>query len=73
MLKRADISPRPTAALFAHLSKEAPEFSAAFLNSHPSSSSRAEKFAASFDRNGRYRPALTRADAAALAGICRKS
>lgn len=73
MLKRADISPKPTAALFARLSKEAPEFSAAFLNSHPSSSSRAAKFAASFDPQAHYQQALGRDQADALFDICRKA
>ena len=72
MLRRAGISPRPTAELFARLSKEAPEFSAQFLNSHPLSSQRAQKFAASFDPRARYAPALSPDQADALAEICTK-
>ena len=72
MLQRARISPKPTSALFARLSKEAPEFSAAFLNSHPSSNSRAAKFGASFDPRVHYQPALSREQADALFDICRK-
>ena len=70
MLKRAAISPRPTAELFARLAKETPEFSAQFLNSHPLSSQRAQKFAASFDQHARYTPALSQTQAKALAEIC---
>ena len=72
MLRRAGISPRPTAELFARLSKETPEFSARFLNSHPLSSQRARKFAASFDPGARYAPALSAGQADALAEICTK-
>lgn len=72
MLKRAHISPQPTAQLFRRLSKEAPEFSAEFLNSHPLSSERAAKFATSFDPHARYQPALSRDQADALFDICRK-
>jgi Zn-dependent protease with chaperone function len=72
MLKRADISPEPTAELFRRLSQEAPEFSAAFLRSHPSSDKRAQAFAASFDPRANYQPALNRDQADALFDICRK-
>jgi Zn-dependent protease with chaperone function len=73
MLKRADISPRPTAQLFDHLSKlevKAPGFSSEFLQSHPLSDKRAQKFAASFDSRARYQPALSRDDEDALFDIC---
>ena len=72
MLKRAHISPRPTAALFRRLSTEAPQFSAQFLNSHPQSASRARNFEASFDPKEQYEPALTRDQSDALFDICRK-
>lgn len=72
MLKRADISPVPTAQLFQRLSKESPEFSAQFLESHPASGQRAQKFAASFDRHAHYQPALDRDSSDALFDICRK-
>ena len=72
MLKRAHISPRPTGALFQRLSKEAPQFSAEFLQSHPLISGRARKFAASADPQARYEPALDRDQADALFDICRK-
>jgi len=70
-LQQANIDPRPTAALFQRLAKEAPEFSAQFLQSHPASGQRAQKFAASFDRREQYQPALSRDDADALFDICR--
>lgn len=72
MLRRANISPSPTAELFARLAKESPEFSAQFLNSHPLSSKRAQKFAASFDSHAHYQPALDETQADALFDICRK-
>lgn len=73
MLRRANISPAPTAELFTRLSRESPEFSAQFLNSHPLSSKRAQKFAASFDPHAHYQQALTETEADALFDICRKS
>jgi predicted Zn-dependent protease len=72
MLKRANISPKPTAALFQRLSKQAPEFSAQFLQSHPASSKRADHFAASFDPARAYQPALDRDSSDALFNICGK-
>lgn len=73
MLSQAHISPQPTAQLFKRLSREAPEFSAEFLESHPLSSKRAEKFAAAFDPGISYEPALSRDQADALFDICRKA
>jgi predicted Zn-dependent protease len=72
MLKRANIDPRPTAQLFERLSKEAPEFSAAFLRSHPLSATRARKFETSFNPNARYQPVLSHEQADALDHICGK-
>jgi Zn-dependent protease with chaperone function len=72
MLQKAGISPKPTAALFQRLSKEAPQFSSEFLQSHPLSSKRALKFAASYDPRVRYQPALSRDQGDALFDICRK-
>lgn len=71
MLKQADISPKPTADLFVRLEKEVPQFSAEFLDSHPLSSKRAAKFAASFNPRVRYRPVLNREQQDALYDICR--
>jgi predicted Zn-dependent protease len=73
MLKRAGISPKPTAALFRRLAKESPQFSAQFLQSHPQSAKRADRFATSFDPIATYRPALDRASADALFNICWKA
>jgi Zn-dependent protease with chaperone function len=73
MLKRANISPAPTAALFQRLSKETPQFSAEFLQSHPLTGKRAAKFATAFDRHAAYAPALSPAEADALGEICTKS
>jgi hypothetical protein len=76
MLRRAAISPRPTADLFRKLSsedKDTPGFSAEFLQSHPLSTKRADRFAASFDPKVRYRPALERGQLDALFDICRES
>lgn len=73
MLRRANISPRPTAELFQRLTKEAPQYSAQFLESHPASGSRAARFAASFNAKAHYQPALTRAQWDALFDICRGS
>jgi predicted Zn-dependent protease len=75
MLRRARISPQPTAALFQRLAREHGEglwTSAEFLQSHPLSRSRAAKFAASFDRHAHYSPALDRDQADALFDICRR-
>jgi Zn-dependent protease with chaperone function len=75
MLRRADISPKPTADLFDHLAKEQGEGSsvgAEFLQSHPLSSGRARKFAASFDPRAHYAPALNRNQSDALFNICWK-
>lgn len=73
MLKRAHISPKPTAALFADLSKkqgEGSSFTAEFLQSHPLSGKRAERFAASFDLHEKYVQPLTRDQWDALFDIC---
>lgn len=73
MLKRAGISPKPTADLFAKLSKEErsmPGYGAEFLQSHPLSDKRSRKFAASLDPKAHYRPALVRDEYDALFKIC---
>ena len=71
MLRRADISPKPTAELFQRLTNEAPQYSAQFLQSHPASSARAANFAGSFNPQAHYQPALTRQQWDALFEICR--
>ena len=73
MLRRADISPKPTADLFARLSSQQGEgsgYSAEFLQSHPLSGKRAGNFAASYDPKAGYTPALSREQADALLKIC---
>ncbi len=75
MLKRAHISPIPTATLFRRLAREHGEgstYSAGFLRSHPLSVERAQRFAASFDPRDSDSPALSRDQADALFDICRK-
>jgi predicted Zn-dependent protease len=75
MLRRANISPKPTAALFARLSREQAEgaaYSAEFLQSHPLSTKRSRRFAVSFDPKARYMPALDRAQWDVLSDICWK-
>jgi Zn-dependent protease with chaperone function len=71
MLRRAHISPRPIAALFRRLGKEAPAFTAEFLESHPLTGKRAANFEAAFDPHEVYQPALSRAQSDALLDICR--
>ena len=65
-------SPKPTAELFQRLQKEAPSYSAEFLQSRPLSGKRAQRFAASFDPKAAYQPALLRDQSDALFDICRK-
>jgi Zn-dependent protease with chaperone function len=73
MLRRAQISPRPIAALFRRLGKETPAFSAEFLQSHPLTGKRATRFEAAFDPHASYQPALSHAQADALFDICKKA
>lgn len=73
-LKRAQISPKPTAELFKRLSREAGEdstFALEFMQSHPLSRGRAEKFAASHVPNTLYLPALSAEDFKTLKTQCR--
>ena len=72
-LKRAGIDPRPTAALFAKLSKDAggdTDPALEFLDSHPGSKARAGNFARSYDPKMTYRPALDPAAAKAMLSAC---
>lgn len=73
MLERANVSPRPTAELFAHLSERHESgsgFGSEFLQSHPLSSGRAKSFNTSFDPKSRYTPVLTQDQADALFNVC---
>ncbi len=71
-LKRAGVDPRPTARLFADLAGKEGEgvLAVEFLNSHPGTKGRAERFAAAFDKEAPYRPALDPAAAKALTSAC---
>jgi Zn-dependent protease with chaperone function len=72
-LDRAKIDPRPTGALFAKLSKneDAGGLGAVeFLNSHPASGDRANRFAAAFHKGTVYTPALTAAEYKAMRTAC---
>ena len=73
MLNRARISPQPTAAFFRGLAKEQGEdssFAPEFLQSHPLSRSRAERFEAAARKDISYRPAMSDADFRALKTMC---
>lgn len=72
MLRRAKISPKPTAELFERLERESPSYSAEFLESHPLSGKRAKQFFSSFDPKAAYTAALSREQSDALFEICRK-
>ena len=70
-LDRANIDPRPTAALFGRLDKEDGDLETIeWLNSHPQSSDRARKFAASYRAGRQYTPALPAADYAVIRKAC---
>ena len=70
-LDRANIDPRPTAALFNRLGKEVGSLDAIeWLNSHPRSEERARKFAASYRPDRSYQPSLTAADYAVIRKAC---
>ena len=75
MLRKAGISPAPTAKLFERLAREQGEtvgFNAEFLNSHPLSGARARKFAAGAVAGEKYRPSMSPADYTALKNACPK-
>ena len=73
MLKRANISPRPTADLFLRLARREGGNSPAmaeFLQNHPLSERRSAMFAATFDPHKSYAAALSGSQARALRAIC---
>lgn len=73
LMRSRVIDPRPTAKLFAKLSRNAGESNSAameFLESHPASASRAKRFAGSFDARTEYRPALHPAQWRSLRSAC---
>lgn len=74
-LQAANISPVPTAALFARLARQDEQPGNAglllnYLSSHPLSSSREQRFAGSVQPGARYTPALTPAQWQALRTMC---
>jgi Zn-dependent protease with chaperone function len=72
MLRKADISPKPIADLFTKLSKtEGVGPGAEFLQSHPLTGKRAQKFSTSFDPKVQYAPALSPDEAHNLLNICK--
>lgn len=74
MLRRANISPKPTGDLFLKLANEEgeePGFTGEFLQSHPLSRKRAERFAAAAQKGVSYRHALSDRDFHALKLMCR--
>lgn len=75
MLRKADISPEPTAELFKELAAEQGEgsgYGAEFLQSHPLSGNRAQRFEASFSKSHEYQSALPPDQSEALFNICTK-
>jgi predicted Zn-dependent protease len=74
MLRRAHISPKPTGELFDKLAGEAeeePGFTGEFLQSHPLSRKRAEKFAAAAKKGASYEAAMSAAQFHTLKLACR--
>lgn len=75
MLRRANISPLPTAKMFQKLAKDQKEgssYGAEFLTSHPLSEARSKRFAAALEPGATYRPALDRDQSDTLFNICWK-
>lgn len=74
-LRRADISPLPTAQFFKRLSKQDGgnrlERATSWFASHPASKNREQRFADSAVKGRLYRPALDAADWAAIRNACR--
>ena len=70
-LARANIDPRPTGELFRTLDREDGEFGAAeFLNSHPNSGDRAQRFDAAHRKGVRYSQSISAADYKAMRTSC---
>ena len=76
MLRRANISPKPTGELFDRLARdsgEEPGFTGEFLESHPLSRNRAKRFADAEQKGASYVPALTDEQFRALKLMCRSA
>jgi Zn-dependent protease with chaperone function len=74
MLKAANIDPRPTGALFRRLgggNSGEGELQVEWLQSHPASRGRAERFEKAHDPRAAYRPALSPAQTQAFRSACR--
>ena len=70
-LDKANIDPRPTAALFSRLDKEDGNLDTIeWLNSHPRSKERARLFAASYRPGRNYQPSLAGPDYAVIRKAC---
>ena len=70
-LDRANIDPRPTAALFRTLDRQDGGLdSVEFLNSHPKSGDRAARFDASWRKGRQYTPSVSAADYKAMRIAC---
>ena len=75
-LKRAGISPQPTAALFSRLAKEEEKLGTlgktalGYVSTHPMSAERQKLFEDAVDPRAKYAPPLDRDQWAALADIC---
>lgn len=70
-LDRANIDPRPTAALFRSLDKQDGGFGdVEWLNSHPKSGERAKRFDAAFVPGRKYSPSLAAADYKLIRTAC---
>lgn len=73
MLRRANISPRPTADLFNNFSKKEMrdrQLTVEFMQNHPPSEKRAGVFAATFDPRNSYAAALNVEQTKAVRAIC---
>ena len=71
MLDRAAVDPRPTAAAFERFRSEEGDWPD-WLGDHPASRGRARQFAASYEPQARYRPALNGPDMKSLLAACRE-
>jgi beta-barrel assembly-enhancing protease len=71
-LARAKIDPRPTAELFRQLDQDDGEDFAAveFLDSHPASGGRAQRFAEAYRKGAGYTPVISAADYKAMRTAC---
>lgn len=74
-LRRANISPLPTAGFFERLGRDEAKLGRAasalsYISTHPLSAERRQRFRASAEKGHAYRPALSAAEWRALANIC---